>query len=457
MKRLTIFLLTALFFANIGSIQAAGGNMMDYYLPMPMYQNRLESTGVWGVKNVVPRDIYNGIEDSTCKKYSYWDGKIIKGKDGKYHMYCSRWDQAAGHSGWGGSLAVHAVSDSITGPYIDKGPFYTWNGGKGHNVTALSLPDGRIAVSVSETVPLSIFTATDPNGPFTMLGSVTINNNGHNTGGWGLTSNWTFCMREDSSFLAVCRDGIIMLSKTGLLGPYLVQTDRIWPATLAGYNTSTWEDPVIWHSGKKYYCTVNAWASKKAIYMTSDDGITNWKYGGEAYSPLNKTFLRYTNGTKNVWCKMERPNVYLENNILKYLTYAVIDTEKEADLGNDNHNSKVIVVPFDGAAFDGITSVGPADQRFDQNKALPFTIKTSGTADKRTVVINTGLSDKTNLLNVKLYNVMGQMVAKMEKISLNGGSFTLDEKSVGSRLVPGAYLISLRYGDRNISGRITIQ
>lgn len=440
-----------------GTAQLPGRSMMDYFLPMPMYQNRLESTGVWGVKNVVPRDIYNGIEDSSCKKYSYWDGKIIKGKDNKYHMYCSRWEQSAGHGGWGGSLCVHTVSDSITGPYIDKGTIYSWNGGKGHNVTALSLPDGKIAVSVSETVPLSIFTATDPNGPFTLLGAVTINTNGHNTGGWVLTSNWTFCMRDDGSFLAVDRDGFIMLSKTGLLGPYLVQTDRIWPAKLDGYNTSTWEDPVLWHSGKKYYCTVNSWASKKAIYLTSDDGISNWKVGGEAYSPFNKSFLRYTNGVKNTWCKMERPNVYLEDNVLKYVTYAVIDTEKEADLGNDYHNSKVIVAPFDGYGFDDIPKVACKAPEAVQKNLGSFTIKSSLSADRKTMVITTGLSDKTGLLNVKIYNAKGQTVANLGQISLHGGSFTLDEKCVGSKLRPGAYFITMRYGNQDLTGRFTLQ
>jgi hypothetical protein len=444
-------------FSNIGAALAAGGSMMDYYLPMPMYQNRMESTGVWGVKNVVPRDIYNGIEDSSCKKYSYWDGKIIKGMDGKYHLYCSRWDQSAGHGGWGGSIAVHAVSDSIMGPYVDKGPLYTWNGGKGHNVTAITLPDGRIAVSVTEIVPLTIFVATDPNGPFTMLGSVTINTNGHNTGGSTLSSNWTVCMRDDSTYLAVDRDGYVMLSTTGILGPYLVKTDRIWPATLAGYNTSTWEDPVIWHSGKKYYCTVNSWASKKAIYLTSDDGITNWKYGGEAYSPLNQNLLRYTNGRKNIWCKMERPNLYAENGLLKYLTFAVVDTEKEVDLGNDNHNSKVIVVPFNGAAFDGITPVGPDGPKGYQRKVISWTVKSSGAAGKKTLIITTGLSDKTNLLNVKLYNAKGQLIARIGKISPIGGGYTLDEKSIGSRLRPGAYLISMRYGSQNVIEHFTIQ
>jgi hypothetical protein len=34
------------------------------------------------------------------------------------------------------------------------------------------------------------------------------------------------------------------------------------------------------------------------------------------------------------------------------MTLAVIDVEKEQDKGNDGHGSKVIVIPFDGAALD---------------------------------------------------------------------------------------------------------
>jgi len=30
----------------------------------------------------------------------------------------------------------------------------------------------------------------------------------------------------------------------------------------------------------------------------------------------------------------------------------VIDVEKEAEHGNDGHGSKIIVIPFDGAALD---------------------------------------------------------------------------------------------------------
>ena len=71
----------------------------------------------------------------------------MKAPDGKYHMFASRWDQSRGHNGWFGSQAVHAVSENAIGPYKDMG--LTWpdnQGGKGHNVTALVLPDKRYAV-----------------------------------------------------------------------------------------------------------------------------------------------------------------------------------------------------------------------------------------------------------------------------------------------------------------------
>jgi hypothetical protein len=70
-----------------------------------------------------------------------------------------------------------------------------------------------------------------------------------------------------------------------------------------------------------------------------------------AYDP-DKDFIRYTDGTVNHWNKIERPGVYLENGHVAYFTFGVIDIPKEDETGNDGHGSKVIVVPFDGVAFD---------------------------------------------------------------------------------------------------------
>ena len=52
------------------------------------------SKDVWGASTVGPRDPENGLEDVTMKQWDYWDGKILKGPDGRYHMFASRWEQA---------------------------------------------------------------------------------------------------------------------------------------------------------------------------------------------------------------------------------------------------------------------------------------------------------------------------------------------------------------------------
>jgi hypothetical protein len=100
-----------------------------------------------------------------------------------------------------------------------------------------------------------------------------------------------------------------------------------------------------------YHVTVNCWSERKAYLLTSTDGIHNWTNRGLAYDPT-MNFLRYRDGTVNHWNKIERSNVFLEHGHVAYFTFAVIDVPKEEDRGDKPHGSKVIVVPFDGAALD---------------------------------------------------------------------------------------------------------
>ena len=112
------------------------------------------------------------------------------------------------------------------------------------------------------------------------------------------------------------------------------------------------EAPVLWFSGGLYHCVVNQWSTRKAFYIISENGLDGWKLAdGIAYSPT-VDFLRYENSdVVNRWDKIERPGVYMEDGIVKAMTFAVLDLPKEEDKGNDGHASKVIVVPFDGEAL----------------------------------------------------------------------------------------------------------
>jgi hypothetical protein len=348
----SISLLVLALFAGTGHGQeaqaGAGKPFIDYFLPMPIVTGAL-SKDAWGAAAVGRRDTGNGLEDTTMTRWDYWDGKIIKGPDGKYHMFASRWDQANGHKGWHGSMAVNAVSDTLMGPYVDKG--LCWpddEGGKGHNVTALALPDGRYAVVVSETRPGDVFVSQSLDGPWARLGTIQVAKNEFS--GLGRASNMSVMARPDGDFEIVPRSGAILISKSGILGPYTVQGPSVYPK-VTGLPLINLEDPVVWYSGGLYHIVVNSWSTRKAYHLISADGINDWKLQGLAYDPT-KDEIRYTDGTVNHWNKMERPNVYLENGHVVAVTLAVIDIPKEQENGNDGHGSKVIVVPFDGAAMD---------------------------------------------------------------------------------------------------------
>jgi hypothetical protein len=345
---------------------AADKTFIDYFQETPIVGAL--TTNTWGAAGVLPRDPQNGLEDQSLKdfltvtnndagvkKWYYWDGQIIKSPAGKYYMFASRWDQSKGHGGWGGSSAVYAVSDNLFGPYVDKG--FVWpdviNGvaGRGHNVTALVLPDGRYAVLISETRPGSIYISKSLDGPWEFQGPLTFSTNQFSASSRGLSSNMSIMVRPDGNFEIVQRSGLVLISTNGGVGPYAVQGPSVYPKTIDGQPVRNLEDPVVWFSGGLYHIVVNSWSARKAYHLTSTDGIHDWTLRGLAYDPT-ANFVRYTDGTVNHWNKMERPGVYIENGHVAAVTLASIDIPKDQDHGNMPHGSKVLVIPFDGAAFD---------------------------------------------------------------------------------------------------------
>jgi hypothetical protein len=200
------------------SAYPADRTLIDYFLPMEP-QGSLVSEGIWGNLNVLPRDIKNGLEDPDLDQWCYWVGRIVKGDDGRYHLYASRWSQSFPHCTGRkqNSKAIHAVSHDVMGPYEDGG--------------------------------------------------------------------------------------------------------LIWP-------------------------------TKTSHHFSSLDGITNWKYRGIAFKKgVDKVFW-YPDGTVNDWQIVERPTAHVENGHVTHFVFSVIDVGKGGDRADDNHASKIVVVPFDGEAFD---------------------------------------------------------------------------------------------------------
>jgi hypothetical protein len=51
--------------------------------------------------------------------YWVWGSSVIKGRDGKYHMFADRWAKDLGFGAWvTNSEVVHAISDTPEGPYV---------------------------------------------------------------------------------------------------------------------------------------------------------------------------------------------------------------------------------------------------------------------------------------------------------------------------------------------------
>ncbi len=367
MIRVTIIL------ALVGpSAAAAPRPLINYFQPMPIV-GTLSKT-VWGASTVGARDPANGLEDNGAnggvrpqqETYFYWDGKIIKGEDGKYHLYGSHWlhsigfgPPAGGSTGWETSIPVEAVSDNVMGPYISQGNCYAKNQegtDEGHNVTALVLPSGSApyTLSVGEIIPGQMFGSSSANGPWTPLGLVKTNTNGHSACG-DLSSNFTFTVGPDNRLWATSRGGCVMDSDQ-VLGTYKVETNSVLPNLENGDNGDA-EDEVIWYSGGYYHIVYNYWNVQRAYHIMSKDGVTGWTSTGLAYqaaqSPANANskWLRYTDGTVNQWHNMERPGVYQENGHVTHFTFAVTDVDKNAT-GVSNGGSKILIVPFNGVQFD---------------------------------------------------------------------------------------------------------
>jgi hypothetical protein len=242
---------------------------------------------------------------------------------------------------------------------VSQGDCYTKNlegNDMGHNLTALIAPTGTspYTLSVGEIVPGQMFSSSSPNGPWTSLGLSQTTTNGH-SGCGSTSSNFTFTVGHDNRFWATSRAGCVMDSDQ-VLGPYKIETDSVLP-NLENNDNHDAEDECIWYSGGYYHIVFNYWPVQRAYHIMSKDGITNWTSTGLAYQAAqsppnsNSNWLRYTDGTVNVWHNMERVGVIVENGHPTHFTFAVTDVNKNVT-GISQGGSKILVVPFNGVQFD---------------------------------------------------------------------------------------------------------
>ncbi|MDR0384539.1 MAG: glycoside hydrolase family protein [Prevotellaceae bacterium] len=300
-----------------------GARFLDRFLPMP--SGKL-SADTWGAQGTVPRYISNGIEDGT---YSYWGGNILRGDDGKYHLFVCGWLESSskGHAEWPNSIVFHTVCDNSAGPFKIKSII-----GKGHNPEIFRTKSGQYVLYVLN----GQYVANRIDGPWT-YGQFDFDRRDRKIVD-GL-SNLTFARREDGSFLMICRGGGVWISETGL-STYSQLTDkRVYPDVAGAF-----EDPVVWRDHIQYHLIVNDWLGRIAFYLRSKDGVKWVADPGEAYIP---GISKHEDGRVEEWFKYERMKVFQdEYGRAIQANFAVIDTLKKEDKPNDSHSSKNISIPL---------------------------------------------------------------------------------------------------------------
>ncbi|MFY0601281.1 MAG: Ig-like domain-containing protein [Cyclobacteriaceae bacterium] len=407
MNRVLVLLLLLLICAKSNGQGDQQKTLIDFFLPMES-KAPLVSEGVWGDQVILPRDTTNGLEDTTLKNWCYWDGMIVKDDEGKYHMYASRWDQKNHHSqGWRKeSKATHAVADSPIGPYKDLGMTWPyWWEGAAHNTIGLKMHDGRYAMVTSEITRGEVFVSEDPYGPFEFMGELTTDLNGFRR---GLTrynnpphkmANVMIIQRPDGRYMMMARWCAVLISDDGILGPYKVMTEAVWRG-LPGVPQKYMEDPTVWHSDGMYHVVVNHYMGGDTTYhLSSEDGIHNWKNRGLAFGH-NRGVFRYDNGDIDEWYTVQRPTVYVEDGKVDFFNFSVIDVHKGKDGGNDNHGSKIIVVPFDGEGFGKHMRAIVEKENAEADAASPPSEWQSMDLGKPSLPGNTGYSAEFNTVRI---------------------------------------------------------
>lgn len=304
-----------------------GAAFIDRILPMPVGTNELRSD-VWGVANIKPRNVENGIEDPL---WSYWCRSVIKDdSDGKYHLFGARWPEnhPSGFDGWSDSRVFHAISESPTGPFKVIVPDI----GPGHNVTLFRAKDGSYVIGHirGEYVGKSVNGPWFPRElPLDFRGTSVVD-----------ASNNTYTSREDGSVLMINQPGRVFVSEDGLK-PFRLVTNSHGGHP---YTLGIFEDPIIWRDEVQYNVIFNDWYGRVAYYLRSKDGV-NWVWDqGIAY---DFSVAKHPDGTHERWYKYERPSVLVdEYGRATHLYFAVLGTRKDLDKANDGNTTKNIALPL---------------------------------------------------------------------------------------------------------------
>ncbi len=295
--------------------------------------------------------VYTDGEDG---KWSVWGASMVKGEDGLYHIFYSRWPKAM-HWAWvTDSEIAHAVSSSPYGPFEFKdvtlprrGKEY-WDGWCTHNPTIHKFDgkyylyymgntgDGdnpcvkgrdKINWQHRNNQRIGVAVADNPYGPWKRFDKPLIDvSSDPEAYDCLVTSNPSFCRMEDGRYLLIYKSvgTKFPLPNGGPVthmcavsdsptGPFVKREGLVF--YIEGERFPA-EDPYIWYGDGRYHAIVKCIKTEgnkrlfSLVQYESEDGF-DWKLSKDAL--VSEREYTRKDGTHFKLDHLERPQVFFEN------------------------------------------------------------------------------------------------------------------------------------------------
>ncbi|WP_111708272.1 glycoside hydrolase family protein [Lutibacter citreus] len=294
---------------------------------------------------------------------SVWGGSVVKGEDGLYHMFYSRWPKAPGWVWVTHSEVAHAVSNSPFGPFKfqdvalpARGKEF-WDGMDTHNPTVIKSKGKYYLYHMGNTgdgeivgVPgkhklnwqhrnnqrIGVAVSDNPNGPWTRFDKPVLDVSEDDSAPDALmTSNPSICEMQNGKFLMVYKgvgkkfplpNGGPVIHMVAIsdspTGPFVKQEKLAFE--VAGERFPA-EDPYIWFQDGKYRAIVKRIkiVGKSRVFSLvqydSEDGL-DWV--ASKHHDISERIVTWENGRVQQFKHLERPQVIVENGEAIALTCA---------------------------------------------------------------------------------------------------------------------------------------
>ncbi len=286
--------------------------------------------------------------------YWTWDGSVIRGKDGRYHIFASRWSKQVSFApNWVAcSEVVRAVSVTPEGPYEfvetvikRRGPQY-WDGMMSHNPSIRKCGDKYLlfytgttyrfpypdasnadiskeqAVEARTNQQVGMLIADNLEGPWQRSDAPAITRNPV-AGQWdsSMATNPSPCIMPDGSILVIykgiARQGDFMRLGLARAAAWNRPFERMLDRPLFDFDAikGSVEDPFFWHDGRRFNMLMKDMTGQLCgekhggLFASSDDAI-QWEFRRNEVAYSRK--VRWDDGSVTEQGNLERPSLLLD-------------------------------------------------------------------------------------------------------------------------------------------------